>query len=117
MDGVPVFVDAEFLKREGAKALRVHPPVRVDAPAAIRYLRSPSEALTQHRFLRAYWYDAEYPREHPQFEKQQTYVRAISNTPGLTWRLGKIKAVTPSWLHALRRALERASVDQSLSND
>ncbi len=33
---------------------------------------------------------------------KRTFV-AISNTPGLTWRLGKIKAVTPSWLHALRR--------------
>lgn len=81
MDRVAVFVDAEFLKREGSKALRVHPPVRVDAPAAIRYFRSRSEAFTQHRFLRASWYDAEYPREHPQFEKQQTYVRCDLQHP------------------------------------
>jgi len=107
-DRAAVFVDAQFLRIEGAKALGFDVrSSRLHAPKLVQSLRELAEELTGHRFLRLYWYDAEYPPNHPSADSQREYFRAISLTPGLTLRLGKIKPITPPWLHRVRRELER----------
>ncbi|GIW20260.1 MAG: hypothetical protein KatS3mg065_0556 [Chloroflexota bacterium] len=106
------FIDAGFLKAEGAKRLGISPArCRIDAVAAVAFLRSLSSDEWGLEFLRAYWYDGRFPPDDPRSPSQQRYLDAIGLTPGLTIRLGTVKQVTPAWLHALRAALARTGID------
>ena len=111
-DRFAVFVDAGFLRAEGAKALGIAPnQCHLDAPAAVRTLETLAGAATGQRMLRTYWYDGKFRDGDPRAPSQQKFLDAIALTPGLHLRLGTIKTVQPPWLHALSKALERNGLD------
>lgn len=105
-------IDAGFLKAEGAKRLGIPPGrCRIDAAAAMAFLRDLSSQDWGLEFLRAYWYDGRFPSGDRRAESQRRFLDAIGLTPGLTIRLGTVKQLTPSWLHALEAALARTGID------
>ena len=106
------FIDAGFLKAEGAKAMGQSPKnVRPDAQAVVSWCRdlARQEALGQ-AFLRAYWYDSAFDPSHHNYGGQRSFFDAIALTPGLQLRLGHI-AENPSPLEMpIRRALESTAI-------
>ena len=102
------FIDASFLRAEGAKSIGQSPKgVRPDAQAVVSWCRNLArqESLDQ-TFLRAYWYDSAFDPSHPGYTGQRSFFDAIALTPGLQLRLGHI-AEGPSPLEQpIRRALE-----------
>lgn len=111
-DRFAVFVDAGFLRAEGAKALGIPPnQCHLDAPAAVRTLEALAAEATGEKMLRTYWYDGKFRDGDPRAPSQQKFLDAIALTPGLHLRLGTIKTVQPPWLHALGKALERNGLD------
>ena len=105
------FVDAAFLKAEGAKALGFPGwQTRLDARFAVDAFRHLGESRGG-TLLRCYWYDGAFPARDSRAESQKRYLDAIALTPGLALRLGTVKSLTPSWLHALKRSLEKHGLD------
>ena len=106
------FIDASFLRAEGAKAIGQSPKgVRPDALAVVGWCRDLAcrESLDQ-TFLRAYWYDSAFDPAHGSYSGQRSFFDAIALTPGLQLRLGHI-AEGPSPLEQpIRRALESTAV-------
>ena len=106
------FIDASFLRAEGAKAIGQSPKgVRPDAMAVVSWCRylARQESLDQ-MFLRAYWYDSAFDPSHSGYVGQRSFFDAIALTPGLQLRLGHI-AEGPSPLEQpIRRALESTAV-------
>ena len=77
------FIDASFLRAEGAKAIGQSPKgVRPDALAVVSWFRylSRQESLDQ-TFLRAYWYDSAFDPSHPSYVGQRSFFDAIALTP------------------------------------
>lgn len=106
------FIDASFLRAEGAKAIGQSPKgVRPDAQAVVGWFRSLAgkEALGQ-TFLRAYWYDSAFDPSHPSYVGQRSFFDAIALTPGLQLRLGHIAEGTSPLEQPIRRALESTAV-------
>ena len=110
------FIDASFLRSEGAKAIGQSPKgVRPDAQAVVSWCRflARQEALDQ-TFLRAYWYDSAFDPSHHNYGGQRSFFDAIALTPGLQLRLGHI-AEGPSPLEQpIRRALESTAAGLGL---
>ena len=110
------FIDASFLRAEGAKAIGHSPKgVRPDALAVVGWFRdlARQEALGQ-MFLRAYWYDSAFDPSHAGYSGQRSFFDAIALTPGLQLRLGHI-AEGPSPLEQpIRRALESTAAGLGL---
>ena len=113
------FIDASFLRAEGAKAIGQSPKgVRPDAQAVVGWFRSLTgkEALGQ-TFLRAYWYDSAFDPSHSNYTGQRSFFDAIALTPGLQLRLGHI-AEGPSPLEQpIRRALESTATGLGLEQE
>lgn len=88
------FVDAYYLKAEGAKSIGKNPrdkDVRPNARNVVKWLRNLSHTqLHGARFLRAYWYEGSFNPldERYRYEKQQEYLDAIAHHVQL--RLGKV---------------------------
>ena len=96
------FVDAGFLKAEGAKSIGKRPTqIRPDASTVAEWLRSQVAG----EFLRAYWYDGAYLPSHRDFEKQRRYFDAIAYTPGIQLRLGHLVERQSKLEAPIRRAL------------
>jgi uncharacterized LabA/DUF88 family protein len=104
---VAFFVDVGYLRAEGAKRLRIPPAqCRIDAQATVETLKTVAAALwPDASFLRCYWYDGQYPSDHPGHDGQQRFLDAVGEVPGITLRLGTVKLVTPPWLTALEGRL------------
>ena len=88
------FVDAYYLKAEGAKSIGKNPwdkDVRPNAPYLVEWLRNLSQThLHGARFLRAYWYEGSFNPldERYLYEKQHEYLDAIAHYVQL--RLGRL---------------------------
>ncbi len=103
-------VDAGFLKAEGARTLHVKTQqVAPDAQGCVIYLKSlaAGEGST---LLRAYWYDGAFESGDPRFQSQRSYLDAISSCPGIQIRLGHIRENTPTWQHAVKKAIANCGV-------
>lgn len=113
------FIDASFLRAEGAKSIGQSPKgVRPDAQAVVTWFRQLArrEALGQ-TFLRAYWYDSAFDPSHASYAGQRSFFDAIALTPGLQLRLGHI-AEGPSPLEQpIRRALESTAAGLGLASE
>lgn len=110
------FIDAGYLRAEGAKAIGQSPKgVRPDAQAVVQWFRT--LPLSTATFLRSYWYDSSFDPAHPSYSGQRSFFDAIALTPGLQLRLGHI-AEGPSPLEQpIRRALETTAWDLGLQPD
>lgn len=90
------FVDAGFLKAEGAKVLNKRPnQVQFDARQVVKWLQDlhaphvTSYTVTS-RLLRIYWYDGEYSPSHPSYKGLRSFHDAIADVPGIQLRLGQM---------------------------
>lgn len=107
------FIDASFLRAEGAKAIGQSPKgVRPDALAVVKWCRdlADQESLLDQTFLRAYWYDSAFDPSHSNYTGQRSFFDAIALTPGLQLRLGHIAEGTSPLEQPIRRALESTAV-------
>lgn len=111
------FVNAGFLRAEGARALDENPRnVRMDSGAVVSWFRE----LTFERgarFLRAYWYDARFESSHELAEGQRRFFSALGQTPGIQLRLGHIVEYRPWFEQGIRDALTRTAVALNLDPD
>ena len=113
------FIDAGFLRAEGAKVLGQSPKgVRPDAIAVVGWFRHLArQEFLDDTFLRAYWYDSAFDPSHSAYVGQRSFFDAIALTPGLQLRLGHI-AEGPSPLEQpIRRALESTAVGLGVEPD
>ena len=108
------FVNAGFLRAEGARALDENPRnVRMDSEAVVSWFRD----LTFERgarFLRTYWYDARFESGHDLAEGQRRFFSALGQTPGIQLRLGHIVEYRPWFEQGIRDALTRTAVALNL---
>ena len=111
------FIDAGFLRAEGARALGENPRVlRLDAEAVVTWFESLSYDLDQ-RFLRAYWYDARFEPGHDHADGQRRFFIALSQTPGIQLRLGHIVEYRPWFEAGIREAVRRTAIGMRLDPD
>jgi len=112
------FIDASFLRAEGAKAIGQSPKgVRPDAQAVVGWFRGMArqEAIGQ-TFLRAYWYDSAFDPSHSSYTGQRSFFDAIALTPGLQLRLGHIAEGQSPLEQPIRRALESTAAGLGLES-
>ena len=90
------FVDAGFLRAEGAKTLgRKSNLVQFSAMHVVRWLRElrvphVTDNVLSPKLIRVYWYDGAFEPSHKSFRDQHSYHEAIANVPGIQLRLGQI---------------------------
>ncbi len=114
-----VFIDASYLRSEGAKAIRQSPKgVRPDGQAVVSWCRFLARQESLHQtFLRAYWYDGAFDPLHSSYGGQRAFLDGLASIPGLQLRLGHI-AERPSPLEQpIRRALESTAVGLGLETE
>jgi uncharacterized LabA/DUF88 family protein len=105
------FVDAGFLKAEGARALGIDVSELSPSPASlIEGLRAMSWD-NRSSLLRAYWYDAIGEPGTPGWTEAKASFEAIARTPGIRLRLGHVSVQQPSWHTPLKHALRTAGVN------
>lgn len=99
------FIDAGFLRAEGARALGESPRnFRLDAEEVVDWHKR--LALSgDGRFLRTYWYDAKFGRDHDHSEGQRRFFTAIAQIPGIHLRLGHIVENRPWFEQGIRDAI------------
>jgi len=103
-------VDAGFLKAEGARTLHVKThQIAPDAQGCVTHLKSLA-AVEGATLLRTYWYDGAFESGDPRFQSQRPYLHAISSCPGIQMRLGHIRETTPTWQHAVKKAIANCGV-------
>ena len=107
------FIDAGFLRSEGAKALNENVgAVRPDASEVVKWFKglkdSASDAIASSHciFLRSYWYDSAFDPTHHNYAGQRSFFDAIAMTPGLQLRLGHIVEMTSTLEQPIMKALE-----------
>ena len=102
------FIDASFLRAEGAKSIGQPPKsVRPDASAVVDWFRNLAARKSfDPTFLRAYWYDSAFDPSHHNYAGQRSFFDAIALTPGLQLRLGHIAEAPSPLEQPIRRALE-----------
>lgn len=111
------FIDAGFLRAEGARALGENPrSLRLDAEGVVTWFDGLSYGLDQ-RFLRAYWYDASFDPGHDHAEGQRRFFIALGQTPGIQLRLGHIVEYRPWFEPGIREAVRRTALGMGLDPD
>ena len=111
------FVNAGFLRAEGARALDENPRnVRMDSGAVVSWFQDLTFERDA-RFLRAYWYDARLDSGHELADGQRRFFSALGQTPGIQLRLGHIVEYRPWFEQGIRDALTRTAVALNLDPD
>lgn len=104
------FIDVGFLRAQGRKALAL-PNAKVNPNATVTWLRGLGASYGCSDFLRTYWYDGQWPENHPHHGAQVSEIKKISKTPGLQMRLGSMQKQKQSWQYPLKKALANFGVD------
>lgn len=103
------FIDAGFLRAEGARALGESPRnVRLDAEAVVAWYKDVAYRGSG-TFLRAYWYDAGFEQGHDHADGQRRFFAALAQTAGIQLRLGRIVEHRPWFEPGIREALRRTA--------
>ena len=109
------FVDAGYLRAEGAKAIgKRAPEVRLNASGVVEWLRG---VIIGGAFLRAYWYDGAFHPSHKEYDGQRRYFDAIAHTPGIQLRLGHIAERPSRMERPIRRELRNAAEGLGIDPD
>ena len=104
------FVDAGYLRAEGAMAIgKRAPEVRLDASVTVGWLRGMDKGIVFGELLRAYWYDGAFDPSHKEYGGQRRYFDAIAHTPGIQLRLGHIAERQSPMATPIRRALRKTA--------
>ena len=112
------FVDAGYLRAEGAKAIgKRAPEVRLNASAAVDWLRGMRRSIVGSVFLRAYWYDGAFDPSHKEYGRQRRYFDAIARAPGIQLRLGHIAERRSPIAMPIRRALRKTAEGLGIDPD
>lgn len=105
------FVDAYYLKAEGARSIGKNPwdkDVRPNAPYLVEWLRNLSQTqLHGARFLRAYWYDGAFDQSDDRYAEQHKIHDAIARHVQL--RLGKVVEYPSRLEEPIHNALRAAA--------
>ena len=108
------FIDAGFLRAEGARTLGESPRnVRLDAEAVVAWFKDLAYR-GDGTFLRAYWYDAGFDKGHDHADGQRRFFMALSQTAGIQLRLGRIVEHRPWFEPGIRDALRRTATGLGL---
>ena len=108
------FIDAGFLRAEGARALGESPRnVRLDAEAVVAWYKDVAYQGAG-TFLRAYWYDARFEQGHDHADGQRRFFAALAQTAGIQLRLGRIVEHRPWFEPGIRDALRRTATGLGL---
>ena len=111
------FVDAGFLRAEGAKVIGANSAgVRPNAAAVVDWLRNLASDRNQ-PFLRANWYDGAFEPEHARYPGQRRFFDYIAQTPGIQLRLGNISEYPSKLERPIRRAIRNAANELSVPPD
>ena len=118
------FIDAGYLRAQGAEVLRWHrPSVRLSAKGIVEWyekLGDRNEGAFGHGngdFLRAYWYDGAFDPQHERFETQREYFNAVKQTPGIQLRLGRITERKPKHQKPIISALKNTAKSLGMQPD
>ena len=112
------FVDAGYLRAEGAKAIGESPgEARLNARAVVKWLRGIDVGGGDKSFLRAYWYDGAFDPSHKEYDGQRRFFNAIARTEGIQLRLGNIAERQSRMERPIRRALRETAEGLGISPD
>ena len=112
------FVDAGYLRAEGARAIDKRPQeVRMDALATVNWLRGIDDEIVGSSFLRAYWYDGAFAPSHNEHNGQRRFFDAIAHTPGIQLRLGHVAEHPSRIARPMRRALRETAEKLGIDSD
>lgn len=109
------FVDAGFLRAEGARVLNGKAnDVRLRASFIVEWfhqLPTNNEIpnFSGSKLLRVYWYDGAYAPSHAKFGSQRPYHDAIAYQPGIQLRLGQVVERPTKWKKPIYNALENTA--------
>lgn len=111
------FVDAGFLRAEGAKVIDANSAgVRPNAAAVVDWLRNLASDRNQ-PFLRANWYDGAFDPSHARYLGQRRFFDYIAQTPGIQLRLGHVSERPSKLERPIRRAIRNAANELSVPPD
>ncbi len=96
------FIDAGFLKGQGAK--RLHVTIRdlqIRPQACVDWARAVAKERGGN-LLRIYWYDGEFDPKDARHASQRQYFDVIRLCPGIQMRLGHLQEITPGWQYQVK---------------
>lgn len=119
VDSCVGFIDAGYLRAEGARAIGTRASgVRPDADEIVHWIQSISGTVNHGaRFLRAYWYDGAFDPSHPEYAGQRRFFNAIAQTPGIQLRLGHIAERQNRLRFPIRNAIRNSAVTLGVEPD
>jgi hypothetical protein len=107
-----VFIDAGYLKRSAARALKCKAhEITLDAASVVTWARGLGKGgASGDTLLRVYWYDGEFDPGHHEYPEQRRYFNSIGDVPGVHLRLGYVVERSPNWHYAVKQALAACGV-------
>ena len=109
------FIDAGYLRAEGARALGTRPRnVRPNAERIAAWVR---RRTVDDQFLRAYWYDGSFDPSHQDYSRQRRLFNAIAQTPGIQLRLGHIAERQNRFRGPIRNAIRNSAIALGVEPD
>ncbi len=113
------FIDAGYLRAEGARVLGTRPrDVRLNSKRIAEWIRElPEQEPVNTQFLRAYWYDGSFDPSHQEYAGQRRLFNAIAQTPGIQLRLGHIAERQNRLRFPIRNAIRNSAVTLGVEPD
>ena len=112
------FVDAGYLRAKGSRVIGKRPQeVRMDALAAVNWMRGIDNEIVGSAFLRAYWHDGAFDPSRKDYNGQRRFFDAIAHTPGIQLRLGHVAEHPSRIARPMRRALRKTAEGLGIDPD
>lgn len=114
------FIDYGFLRAESTKELSLkEQQSKPNASQIYKWCCSMHLACghpDSTGFLRAYWYDGEFPSNHDQYQPHKKFLDAIAGVPGIQMRLGQVVEQESKLQHPIEVALRQVAHDLGISH-